>query len=215
LWCVAVTPPPSAPHQSPGRAATSSAPPPERAPSCLPRLAARRLRLKHRVVGAEAQGCAPTTAGVRRRSYLGLSSVSSHPTPVIPSLSSSSYCVLPQTSATLPFVLCSSSSPPLIGGATPCRRHGHPRNLDRFAFAHSKIVYNRLPIGRLDPESHRQPFDVEASHRRALNALLRRSGIAAGDTAGVSSPCWSRKNCSKHNIASWIQSSRWHCIILS
>jgi hypothetical protein len=44
LWCVAVTPPPSAPHQSLGRAATSSAPPPERAPSRLLCLAVIRLK---------------------------------------------------------------------------------------------------------------------------------------------------------------------------
>ncbi|KAK1627709.1 hypothetical protein QYE76_002024 [Lolium multiflorum] len=55
------------------------------------------------------------------------------------------------------------------------------QNLNRFSFARSKILYDRLPIGRLDPDHRRQPFDVEASHRRALNALLRRSGIATGD----------------------------------
>uniref|UniRef100_A0ACD5XNN5 Uncharacterized protein n=2 Tax=Avena sativa TaxID=4498 RepID=A0ACD5XNN5_AVESA len=56
------------------------------------------------------------------------------------------------------------------------------QNLQRFEFARSKIVYDRLPIGgRLELDHRQQPFDVEASHRRALNALLRRSGIAAVD----------------------------------
>ncbi|KAI4979357.1 hypothetical protein ZWY2020_016110 [Hordeum vulgare] len=56
-------------------------------------------------------------------------------------------------------------------------------NLERFAFARSKIVYDRLPVATATPGSRRreEPFDVEARHRRALNALLRRSGIAAGD----------------------------------
>ncbi|CAM0948906.1 unnamed protein product [Alopecurus aequalis] len=54
-------------------------------------------------------------------------------------------------------------------------------NINRFAFASSKIVYDMLPIRDLDPESRRMPFLVEAGHRRALNSLLTRSGIAAGD----------------------------------
>lgn len=54
-------------------------------------------------------------------------------------------------------------------------------NINRFAFASSKIVYDMLPIGDLDPESRQTPFLVEASHRRALNSLLTRSGIAVGD----------------------------------
>ncbi|XP_048528242.1 beta-1,4-mannosyl-glycoprotein 4-beta-N-acetylglucosaminyltransferase-like [Triticum urartu] len=54
-------------------------------------------------------------------------------------------------------------------------------NLNRFAFASSKIVYDMLPIGDLDPDSRRMPFLVEAGHRRALNNLLKRSGIAVGD----------------------------------
>ena len=56
-------------------------------------------------------------------------------------------------------------------------------NLERFAFARSKIVYDRLPIATPRPGSRRreEPFDVEARHRRALNALLRRSGVAGGD----------------------------------
>ncbi|KAL6622637.1 hypothetical protein ACP70R_032516 [Stipagrostis hirtigluma subsp. patula] len=54
-------------------------------------------------------------------------------------------------------------------------------NLSRFAFAGSKIVYEMLSIGDLDAGSKRRPFDVEADHRRALNKLIRRSGIAVGD----------------------------------
>lgn len=54
-------------------------------------------------------------------------------------------------------------------------------NLNRYAFAGSKIVYDMLPIRDLDPDSRRQPFRVEATHRRALNILFRRSGIAVGD----------------------------------
>lgn len=55
-------------------------------------------------------------------------------------------------------------------------------NLERFAFARPKIVYDRLPIAtRSSPGRRDEPFDVEAGHRRALNSLLRRSGIAAGD----------------------------------
>ncbi|XP_052137808.1 uncharacterized protein LOC127756506 [Oryza glaberrima] len=54
-------------------------------------------------------------------------------------------------------------------------------NINRFAFAGSKIVYDMLPVMEMDPGSHRQPFHVEAGHRRALNMLLRRSGIAVGD----------------------------------
>ncbi|XBH76560.1 hypothetical protein VPH35_103176 [Triticum aestivum] len=56
-------------------------------------------------------------------------------------------------------------------------------NLERFAFARSKIVYDRLPIATPRPGSRRreEPFDVEARHRRALNAPLRRSGVAGGD----------------------------------
>ena len=57
-------------------------------------------------------------------------------------------------------------------------------NLERFAFARSKIVYDRLPIatpGSSPGRRREEPFDLEARHRRALNALLRRSGVAAGD----------------------------------
>jgi beta-1,4-mannosyl-glycoprotein beta-1,4-N-acetylglucosaminyltransferase len=54
-------------------------------------------------------------------------------------------------------------------------------NLNRLAFAGSKIVYDKLSIGHLDAGAARQPFDIEADHRRALNRLIRRSGIAVGD----------------------------------
>ncbi|KAL6847103.1 hypothetical protein ACP4OV_022956 [Aristida adscensionis] len=58
-------------------------------------------------------------------------------------------------------------------------------NLGRFAFAGSKIVYDHMLISTGDhlggDGSSRKPFDVEADHRRTLNALIRRSGIAVGD----------------------------------
>jgi len=54
-------------------------------------------------------------------------------------------------------------------------------NFSRFGFAGSKIVYDMLSIGELDTGPRRQPFHVEAYHRRSLNMLIRRSGIAVGD----------------------------------
>ncbi|GJN35484.1 hypothetical protein PR202_gb24267 [Eleusine coracana subsp. coracana] len=53
-------------------------------------------------------------------------------------------------------------------------------NINRFVFAGSKIVYDILSID-LDVGFTKQPFHVEAYHRRALNMLIRRSGIAVGD----------------------------------
>jgi beta-1,4-mannosyl-glycoprotein beta-1,4-N-acetylglucosaminyltransferase len=47
-------------------------------------------------------------------------------------------------------------------------------NFSRFGFAGSKIVYDMLSIGELDTGSRRQPFHVEAYHRRSLNMLIRR-----------------------------------------
>jgi beta-1,4-mannosyl-glycoprotein beta-1,4-N-acetylglucosaminyltransferase len=54
-------------------------------------------------------------------------------------------------------------------------------NLNRFMFSGSMIVYDKLSIGHLDTGATRQPFDIEADHRRVLNRLIRRSGIAVGD----------------------------------
>jgi beta-1,4-mannosyl-glycoprotein beta-1,4-N-acetylglucosaminyltransferase len=54
-------------------------------------------------------------------------------------------------------------------------------NLNRFSFAGSKLVYDMLSVGELDTGNRGQPFHVEAYHRRSLNNLIRRSGIAVGD----------------------------------
>ncbi|KAK6945133.1 Glycosyl transferase, family 17 [Dillenia turbinata] len=54
-------------------------------------------------------------------------------------------------------------------------------NLDRFKFAEGRIVNGVLPVPSSRLKSLKDPFDLEAEHRRAMNGLLRRAGISTGD----------------------------------
>ncbi|XP_008804707.2 beta-1,4-mannosyl-glycoprotein 4-beta-N-acetylglucosaminyltransferase [Phoenix dactylifera] len=53
-------------------------------------------------------------------------------------------------------------------------------NLQRFEFASSKIVHDAL-LGDSSRRWHKDPFRFESRQRKALDALLRRSGISPGD----------------------------------
>ncbi|CAI9100836.1 OLC1v1038018C2 [Oldenlandia corymbosa var. corymbosa] len=51
----------------------------------------------------------------------------------------------------------------------------------RFAFAEEKIVHDVFPGRVLPYGSHEDPFELESDQRVAMNGLLRRAGISAGD----------------------------------
>ncbi|WOK99526.1 beta-1,4-mannosyl-glycoprotein 4-beta-N-acetylglucosaminyltransferase [Canna indica] len=53
-------------------------------------------------------------------------------------------------------------------------------NFARFEFASSKIFYGTF-LSQTDSKSGKDPFQLEAKQRVALNSLLHRSGIAPGD----------------------------------
>ncbi|KAF5749630.1 beta-1 4-mannosyl-glycoprotein 4-beta-N-acetylglucosaminyltransferase [Tripterygium wilfordii] len=54
-------------------------------------------------------------------------------------------------------------------------------NQDRFAFAEEKIVHGVFPGRVATLESREDPFVLESEQRAAMNGLLRRAGISAGD----------------------------------
>ncbi|KAG9137798.1 hypothetical protein Leryth_026406 [Lithospermum erythrorhizon] len=61
------------------------------------------------------------------------------------------------------------------------------QNRERFRFAEGKIVYGTIPGKKLVPGSeHEDPFLFEAKHRRAMNDLIRHSGISDGDLLIIS-----------------------------